>query len=236
MTLSDITAPIPPNAYRAACEAARLAAVDANYGSQKAAEQFDSEIPHDIAGRIWDLSETEADKLDLAIQAYTEMPCYGHAMYFAMNYRELSAPLRERFWAWVRATLSGEDDALANPLEYMLWCDFFEADRDRATDAWDHLVDAESPDTLLQRILVASGPAPYGLKSRLYDRLLPDRKWHAFIYRSIVHSMNDVYGSIDFYHAKQVLKHLDLPEDTDGLTEVKRYMKNVRKRTGAKGH
>jgi hypothetical protein len=182
------------------------------------------------------LSETEADKLDLAIQAYTEMPCYGHAMYFAMNYRELSAPLRERFWAWVRATLSGEDDALANPLEYMLWCDFFEADRDRATDAWDHLVDAESPDTLLQRILVASGPAPYGLKSRLYDRLLPDRKWHAFIYRSIVHSMNDVYGSIDFYHAKQVLKHLDLPEDTDGLTEVKRYMKNVRKRTGAKGH
>src|ERR1019366_4850192 len=148
MTLSDITAPIPPNAYRAACEAARLAAVDANYGSQKAAEQFDSEIPHDIAGRIWDLSETEADKLDLAIQAYTEMPCYGHAMYFAMNYRELSAPLRERFWAWVRATLSGEDDALANPLEYMLWCDFFEADRDRATDAWDHLVDAESPDTL----------------------------------------------------------------------------------------
>ena len=47
--------------------------------------------------------------------------------------------------------------------------------------------------------------------------------------------MNDVYGSIDFYHAKQVLKHLDLPEDTDGLTEVRRYMKNVRKRTGAKG-
>jgi hypothetical protein len=47
--------------------------------------------------------------------------------------------------------------------------------------------------------------------------------------------MNDVYGSIDFYHAKQVLKHLDLPEDTEGWTEVKRYMKNVRKGAGFKG-
>src|SRR5262249_4405166 len=162
-------------------------------------------------GRIWDLNECDAHKLDLAIQAYLEMPCYGHAMYFSMNYRDLSAPVRDQFWAWVRTTLSGNDDVLANPLEYMLWCDFFEADKDRATEAWARLVDVESTDTLLQRILVASGPAPYVLKSSLYDRLLPDRKWHYYIYRSILHSMNDVYGGIDFYNAKQVLKHLDLP-------------------------
>ncbi len=235
MTLSDITATIPGDEYRAACGAARRAAADPNFGNQTAAETFDSEIPHDVASRIWELNETEAGKLDLAIQAYLEMPCYGHAMYFSMNYRDFSASVRERFWVWVRATLSAEDDALANPLEYMLWCDFFEADKDRATDAWAHLVDSESPDTLLRRVLVASGPAPYDLKSRLYDRLLPDPKWHYYIYRSIVHSMNDVYGSIDFYQAKQVLKRLDLPEDTEGWAEVKRYMKNVRKRTGAKG-
>jgi hypothetical protein len=156
-------------------------------------------------------------------------------MYFSISYRDLTAPVRERFWAWVRATLSAEDDALAHPLEYMLWCDFFEADEDRATEAWTYLVDSESPDRLLQRVLVSSGPAPYALKSCLYDRLLPDRKWHSYIYRSIVHNMNDLYGSIDFYQAKQVLKQLDLPEDTEGWAEVKRYMKNVRKSTGAKG-
>jgi hypothetical protein len=234
MTLSDMIAAIPAAEYRAACEAARLAAADANFGSQRAAKQFDSEIPHEVAGRIWDSNEIEADRLDLAVHAYAEMPCYGHAMYFSMNYRDLSAPVRERFWAWVRATLSGDDEALANPLQYMLWCDFFEADNERATESWSHLVDAESTDRLLQLVLVASGPAPYALKSRLYERLLPDRKWHYYIYRSIVHSIHDVYGSIDFYQAKQVLKQLDLPEETEGWAEVKQYMKNVHERTRAK--
>jgi hypothetical protein len=74
MTLGEITGTIPVNEYRAACAAARRAAVDPNFGSQNAVEQFDSEIPHDVASRIWDLNETDADKLDLAVEAYVEMP------------------------------------------------------------------------------------------------------------------------------------------------------------------
>src|SRR5579871_4066933 len=193
MTLSDITAEIPASEYRAACEAARRNAADNNYGRQNVAEQFDSHIPHDIADRIWDSNESDADKLDLALQAYIDMPCYGYAMYFSLNYGDMSPKVRERFWAWVHATLAGEDEALVHPLEYMLWCDFFEGDKERATDSWAHLVDVESPDRLLQCVLVASGPVPYHLKSPLYDRLLPDQKWHYYIYRSIAHSIYDIY-------------------------------------------
>src|SRR5689334_4168033 len=115
MTLSEITAAISADAYREACAAARRAAADPSYGSWKAAEQFDSEIPHQVASRIWHSKEPEVQKLELAVQAYAEMPCYGHAMYLSMYYRDLSAPVRERFWAWVRVALSGDDESLANP-------------------------------------------------------------------------------------------------------------------------
>lgn len=235
MNWDDIIADVPANLYCDTCAAARRAAADENYGNQDAAEQFDSMLPHEIASRIWDSDESDVTKLDLAIRAYTEMPCYGHALYFSLNYSGLSPGAREKFWAWFRSVLSASDNVLANPLEYSLWCDFFEADTDRATEAWSRLVDAESSNLLVQRVLISSGPAPYAFKEELYQRLLPDKNWHYYIFLSIRNSMYDVFGRIDLYRAKQVLKRLELSADTEGLAEVRKWMKNVRKNTPPKG-
>jgi len=235
VTFDDIIADIPADAYREACHLARKAAADENYGNPDARIQFDSELPHEIESRIWESHESDATKLDLAIRAYEEMPCYGHAMYFSMYHSDLSTSARERFWTWFRRMLSGNDNTLSRPLEYSLWCDYFEAETDRATETWSRLVDDKSAPRLLQRVLIASGPAPYSLKHELYQRLTPDPEWHYYIYRSIMHSMYDVYGRINFYRAKQVLKCLDLPSSTEHLADVKKYMKNVRKNTSPKG-
>jgi hypothetical protein len=229
-----IVSTIPPAEYREACRAARRTAADPRFGHyHPEKEEFDSLVPHELASRIWDSGYSEQTKLRLAFRAYEEMPCYGHAMYFSMYYRDLSGAGRKTFWRWFRNHMSGKNLTLANPLRYSLWCDFFEH-AGRLTEAWQQLVDERSSVVLLERVLESSGPAPHNLKQELYERLIGDSRWHMHIYRSIQMSCNDIHGSIDWYKAKSILKRLKLPKETEGLAELNRYMKNVRPGTRPK--
>lgn len=75
-------------------------------------------------------------------------------------------------------------------------------------------------DLLLQRVLIHSGPVPYDLKRELYERLLPDEKWHYYIYRSLLHSAFDMYGKIHRKDAGQVLEQLELADDLEHLGKL----------------
>jgi hypothetical protein len=60
-------------------------------------------------------------------QVYREMPCYG--LFFGLtldHWHELPVEARKVFWREARALLSQDDEALAQPLAYSMWCDFFE--------------------------------------------------------------------------------------------------------------
>jgi len=138
----------------------------------------------------------------------------------SINYRDLDVPAHTLYWDRARTLLSGDEDALAEPLAYSLWCDFFE-DWRQVEDVWHILVQADPPPRLLRRVLDASGPLPFRLKEPLYERLLGDPTWHEAIYRSLLFSCFNAYGDIDKKKAVALLEQLKLPEDIEWLQELR---------------
>ena len=97
------------------------------------------------------------------------------------------------FWSEIRDLL-GSEDALADPVSYVLWVDWYE-DRDTVEEAWRRTADTARLGTRgIERLLECSGPVPYGLKRQLFSRL-SDERWHPWILASIVYSCTDVYGA-----------------------------------------
>jgi hypothetical protein len=69
-------------------------------------EAFESELPHDLAGRLWyEGDEPLRQRLAVAIELFERMPCYGNLMYWTHWYREFDAPTREAMWASLRRFL-----------------------------------------------------------------------------------------------------------------------------------
>ena len=217
MEMSEIIANIGKDKYDEACSAARKVA--ARTGMALGGSDFNSAVPHDISGQIWDSAGDSQDKPDLTFRFYEEMPCYGYLMYVSMYFGEFSTAAKAILWSKYREYLAG-DDALAGPATYSLWCDFFE-DQTRVQEAWGNLTDEISNELLIQRILDSSGPVPFAEKEELYQRLLPNPKWHHAIFQSLLHSQFDVYGSIDKKKAKAVLRQLALPADTENLETLR---------------
>jgi len=211
--MTEIIAAVGEDRYREACaEAWRTAA---RTGMSLGREDFPSNVPHQIGDLVWGSGGNPLAKLEVALRFYEAMPCYAHCMYVSMNFSDFTEEAKALLWARYRAFLSAED-ALANPVAYSLWCDFFEHGN-RVREAWATLTADVSEERLLQRVLVASGPVPFPLKETLYRRLLPDTVWHYFIFRSLLHSRFDVYGSIDSGKARRLLRRLDLPAGTEHI-------------------
>ena len=217
MDMGEIIANIGEEKYHEACSASRKAA--AGTGTSLGKNDFDSNVPHDVSSVVWDSAGDSQDKLELTFRFYEEMPCYAYLMYISMNFREFSAAAKAILWNNYKKYLSGED-AVADPVAYSLWCDFFE-DQTRVHEAWNTLTGDISNEPLLRRILVSSGPVPFTKKEKLYQHLLPHAKWHYYIFRSLLHSQFDVYGSIDPEKAKTLLGQLVLPSDTQNLARLK---------------
>lgn len=143
--------------------------------------------------------------------AYLVMPSYDllFDLFVKTPYDVMGTEARTAFWQFVKEVLSSPEAALADPVTYLMWCHFFEDDT-RVDEAWATLVTDDAPTPLLQRVLVASGPVPFHLKQGLYERLIADRSWHYYIYRSLVHSCADVYGKIDRERAQLIYLQLQL--------------------------
>ncbi|MGE3804042.1 MAG: hypothetical protein AB7K24_05140 [Gemmataceae bacterium] len=222
MNPNDIINRIGRYHFLAACAAAvRLAP---GTGTELDARGFDSDLPHEISDDIWDESRDQLDNLRLAFWFYERMPCYGHLFYIAVKFPYLREPSRAFLWETFRGYLNA-DSALADPVAYSLWCDYFEAAEPLAEEAWANLTMEPAGEKLLQRILIVSGPVSFHAKQRLYRQLLPQPSWHYYIFRSLLQSRFDVYGQIDTAIARQLLQQLALPEDTENFEKLRDSLK-----------
>ncbi len=223
MDLQHIVAAVGRVAYHQAAETARRAAPQTGLWPQT--EDFDSTIVHTISALIWESSLADVEKMALVWQVYSDMPCYALLMGIKLSYAQLSPAAQHLFWEQARMLLAHGDDAVAEPLAYSLWCDFFEDDS-TVEQAWAELVENNTTMTrLLQRVLIVSGPVPFHLKAQLYRRLLNDKTWHYYIFRSLLHSTFDVYGDLDRGKATVLLQRLVLRPDTEHLTTLQDALK-----------
>ncbi len=157
---------------------------------------------------------------------YRQMPCYGHLMYGKHHYVEWGEAARASFWRECRELVGDEDDRLADPVTYSLWCDYFE-DVSTVRDAWREMTRTDClTDRGVERVLDAAGPVPYELKAPLYEQLVPDHRWHLTIFSSLLHSAFDVYGSLEEQAARLLLARLVLPPETEGLPELKQKLRS----------
>jgi hypothetical protein len=153
------------------------------------------------------------------------MPAYGLLMYVSHHYPDWPPAARQQFWDGVKTRLAGEDHALARPLAYNLWCDWFEHG-DHTAEAWDALTKPGTLDPVLQEVLMASGPVPWRMKTQLYERLVTDTRWHYYIFRSLLHSAFDVFGSVDSKEAAAWLQRLSVAPSTENLRELQDHLHN----------
>lgn len=211
MNKHDIIAQVGSENYLQACVQARNAAP---YTGQKEAPiTFDSDLPHELNDLIWyaDSSLPDTEQIELLFALYSDMPCYALLMEVPMHFdHQLSQQAKIAFWQHVRRLLTHNDDALAEPVAYLLWCDFFEFD-DRCNEAWNEVINKTDHAPAIKRILRVAGPVPFHLKEPLYMRLVQDRAWHGDILQSLQASATDIYGQIDTKKALEILKNLNVP-------------------------
>jgi hypothetical protein len=222
LTKEEIIAAIGPEQYQAACAAARKAAQGT--GSRQQQIFFDSQLPYTIENLVWgewydnpEARHDDAQKVELILQIYQGMPCYSLICGIAMRYKDFSAGAKKVFWNHTRALLSQDDVALADPLAYSIWCDYFETS-DYVAEAWDELTQNHPSEKILQQVLLASGPVPFHLKEELYQSLIHDTSWHYYIFRSLLYSRFDYFGMTSIPKARELLKQLDLPAETEDLS------------------
>jgi len=159
------------------------------------------------------------------------MPCYSLLPEFWSSYRELDVAAQSLLWTEFRSLLSDPDDRLADPVAYSMWCDFFES-ADTVSDAWRNLMNPGGlTDRGLERVLIMSGPVPYAQKSALYERLLPNTRWHYFIFRSLLHSTFDLYGAVVLDDARRILDTLELAPDTLHLDVLRQRLEGAAPRS-----
>jgi hypothetical protein len=209
--------------YRDACRSARRDAERQDYGRGDPGADDSSLVPHDLSDALWESDAPLAEKIRTLFEIYDEMPAYGLLMYVSHEYSHWPQAAKRQYWAAFASRLASSDRALARPLAYNLWCDWFEHGIHTA-DAWEALTAPAQPDYVLQEVLIASGPVPWELKSRLYARLIPEQKWHYYIFRSLLHSAFDVFGKFERDEATTLLAKLKLPDDTENLEELRGHL------------
>jgi len=205
--------------YRDACASARRDAEREDYGRGEPGTDDSSSVPHEVADALWGSEDPVEKKIEALFEIYDEMPAYGLVMYVSGEYSAWPPQARQQFWNGVRARLASPDRALARPLAYSLWCDWFEHG-DYTVEAWEAVTTVETPEPALREVLIASGPVPWHLKVRLFSRLVDDPSWHYFIFRSLLHSAFDVFGKYEAQEARAWLQRLSLPASTEHLDKL----------------
>ena len=223
MRFEELVAVVGKERYRAACEWAwRMAAGTGECWEPRSGARALDEVPHELADVWYDGKTSLADRVDLALRLYREMPCYANTMHLKSFYGEFGTAEKRRFWDAYRAALDTDDDRLADPVVYSLWVDFYE-DQDTVHEAWQETsrCDVAPWERRLQRVLDAAGPVPWHLKEPLFEQLVRDAGWHPFIFRALVGSAFDVYGALDRDAAQAWLERLELREDTPDLPALR---------------
>jgi hypothetical protein len=183
-----------------------------------------ADVPLELEEFIWCRGAAPwSERLALALALYREMPCYANTK-FAYSFSEWDDETRQGCWSEYRSLISDEDDRLADPIAYSLWCDRFESAA-TVEDAWREVAQPQLlTERGLERLLAVAGPVPYRLKAPLYEQLVADQRWHVPIFRSLLYSAFDYFGELDVEAARSLLARLELPGTTEGLAELKRKL------------
>lgn len=184
-----------------------------------------ADVPHELGELVWWRGTAPwSERVALALALYRQMPCYANTT-DAHSLAEWDGETRRGFWAEYRRLISDEDDRLADPITYALWCGYFE-DSATVEEAWCELAQPALLTTRgLERLLDRAGPVPYRLKAPLYEQLVADRRWHTAIFRSLLYSGFDFFGDLDPKAARLLLGRLELADTTEGLTALKRKLR-----------
>jgi hypothetical protein len=188
-------------------------------------ESIASNVPHELSDRLWYAgSESLVDRLAIAVELYRRMPCYANLMYW--RYRDFDERTRARMWAAYRELVGHPDAAVAEPIAYSLWVDYFE-DASTMERAWSEVAGPQEPRRpRLERVLAASGPVAWRLKSPLYEALAQEGGWDDSIVAGLYGSCVDIYGSVEREAALRILRRLREPTDNDVFRVVTRALED----------
>lgn len=184
---------------------------------------YNSNIPHELSDYVWDSSIKISEKLKIAFELYEDLPCYAVLMYINLNFNEFSLNEKSMLWNKLRTYLMSEDEIHAKPIEYTIWCDYFEDDN-KVEEAWDNILREPVNDTLIKRTLECSGPVPFKLKEELYFNLISDKKWHYYIYKSLLTSAFDYFGNIEKDKARCIIKNLNISKEIENFDRLKEFL------------
>lgn len=229
LTLNALVETVGADAFRAG--AARAWASAKDIGLRVARErprdsvnrQADFDLFYEAVNEVLANAQGPSATARLLFDLYRQAPSFTIIDQVYLRWSELSPEMRAAFWDEARRVLSQEAPVLSNPLQYALWCDFFENEA-TVRESWLALTAPGLGDRGIERVLIHSGPVPYPLKQALYDRLVGDERWHYHIFRSLLHSFGDVYGKLDVGLARRTLEMLHLPPETEHLATLRRAL------------
>jgi hypothetical protein len=116
-------------------------------------------------------------------------------------------------WVAYREFLGDPRDAVAEPIAYALWVDYFE-DATTVDRPWTEVSDPKEPRRpRLGRVMGASGPVPWSLKESLYEQLAHEGGWDEPIVAALYGSCIDIFGSLERKPALRILRKLRVPDE-----------------------
>lgn len=223
MLFDELVAKVGAERYRAACEWAwRTAARTGRCGVDRSFPTSLEGVPEEFHDVWWNGEIPLGERLAMGLALYRAMPCYANTTPLRSFYSEFTAEDRKRLWEAYRAALEDPDERLADPMAYSLWVDFFE-DPATVEEAWQEMTgggEGASWERRMQRVLDMAGPVPWPLKEAVFARVYDQPRLHPAIFRAIVGSAFDYFGSIG-PSAADWLARLDLPTDTPDLAALR---------------
>lgn len=193
-----------------------------NLGNEEA--QLDFDIITEVAEHLLDSKIDSKEKITLFFELYNVCPSFSLLMTLKCFYwSNLFESGKKEFWRNVISIFNSDKEYLTKPIEYSLWCDFFE-DPNTVDEAWNNLVTRDASDEVLKIVLDTSGPVPFHLKKSLYYRLIGSSYWHIHIFKSLLHSEFDVYGNIDKRESLKILNKLSIPKNTEHLGLLRAHL------------
>jgi len=189
--------------------------------------QADYDLAVDLVDHVLDLDIDSAGKINFIFELYRLAPNYTWLNELESFYIwDLEIFERTVFWAEMARLISDEDKRLVTPACYLLWCGPFEQ-QDQVDEAWKSLLGNELSKSGYESLLSASGPVPYRLKRKLYDKLISDKEMHLSILNSLICSVNDACGQIDIKDALRVIENLDISGYEDYLRGLKNELQKL---------
>lgn len=139
MNKHDLIKMVDSEKYKSDCKIAKDSAI--YIGKQDSPyKSVTFETAHDLSWIIWDLEISESEKLDIFIELYKDMPCYGYLMYLYHEFKDsFSKNTQEKVINWISQIIKSDEETYRTPILYSLWCDYLE-DQDCSDYIWKELL------------------------------------------------------------------------------------------------